>query len=286
MSKQSMKKEEPTLLKQHRQFSGWNNFYQHQSSVTGTIMKFSAYLPKETQKLTHCIIWLSGLTCTEENFIIKSGVQRYLSNTETMIICPDTSPRGLSLPNEHEHYYFGSSASFYVNALTDGYNQHYQMYDYIKKDLIQIIKQDFGIDCISIMGHSMGGHGALILGLRESKMFASVSAFAPIANPTQSLWGQTAFLGYLGPNKNIWTDYDATELIKNGYCRQDSILIDQGRADEFLEQQLLLTNLESAAQNRQSLELRYHDDFDHSYFFVSTFIADHIEFHRNHVKNY
>jgi S-formylglutathione hydrolase len=265
-------------IKSVKTFDGETKYYEHDSDTTKTVMKFSTFLPKE--KVDNAIIWLSGLTCTEENFITKAGVQNYLKNTNTMIICPDTSPRGLDLPNEHDSYDFGSGAGFYVNATTEGYRDHYRMYDYIKHEVISILKDNFNVKNISIMGHSMGGHGALILGLRDSGIFKSVSAFSPIVNPIESPWGQKALKGYLGENLKGAELYDATSIIQSGVTRSDTILIDQGRADEFLEGNLLTENIVRASESAaQSLDVRYREGYDHSYFYISTFIGEHIDFH-------
>jgi S-formylglutathione hydrolase len=266
--------------KSNKVFEGHTCVYEHESAITGTKMIFSTFEPKAKEDLKNCIIWLSGLTCTEENFITKAGAQRYLKDTNTMIICPDTSPRGLDLPGEHEAYDFGSGAGFYLNATTEGYKDHYRMYDYIMKEIVSLLKEEFNITNFSIMGHSMGGHGALVLGLREADTFASVSAFSPIVNPTQCPWGEKAFQGYLGDDKQLWNEYDATELLKSGKKRSDKILIEQGLADEFFENQLKTGNIEAvAAEVGQDLTVNYRKGYDHSYYFISTFIEEHINFH-------
>ena len=269
-----------SLLKSHKTFYGLTQFWEHDSYFTKTKMKFSTFIPSNEVK--GCIVWLSGLTCTEENFISKAGAQKYLAESGLMVICPDTSPRGLNLPGEHESYDFGSGASFYVNATTPGYKDHYQMESYIASELYELIQIQFGISphTISISGHSMGGHGALILGLKHEKKFRSVSAFSPIVNPVECAWGQKAFQGYFGDVNVLWAQNDATELIKNGSRHQHKILIDQGSKDEFLEKQLLTDHLVKACQSaEQSIEVHYRDDYDHSYYFVSTFIESHIQFH-------
>ena len=266
-------------IKAVKNFEGYTKYFEHQSEITKTKMAFSTFLPSE--KPENAIIWLSGLTCTEENFITKAGAQSHLKNSDTMIICPDTSPRGLDLPGEHDSYDFGSGAGFYVNALTDGYKNHYRMYDYIKLEIVSILKNHFKVKNISIMGHSMGGHGALILGLREKHLFKSVSAFSPIVNPLNSPWGQKALKGYLGEEMKDADLYDATELIKKGIKRENSIFIDQGTSDEFLEENLLTKNLENAcAETGQKLHVKYREGYDHSYFYISTFMSEHIEFHQ------
>jgi S-formylglutathione hydrolase len=270
---------EVVVTKKSKSFEGETIYYEHKSSVTKTSMKFSTFIPS-TKKIKSAIIWLSGLTCNEENFITKSGIQNCLKNSSTMIICPDTSPRGLNLPGEHDSYDFGSGAGFYVNALTEGYKVHYQMYDYISQEVVSILRDFFNIEKISIMGHSMGGHGALILGLREKNLFSSVSAFSPIVNPSRAPWGQKAFKGYLGSDFEVAKTYDATELLKSGIKRSDSILIDQGTDDEYLKENLLTDNFAKACKNaNQELILNYREGYDHSYFFISTFLESHIQFH-------
>lgn len=269
------------LIKKNKTFEGETCYFKHESLSTKTEMKFSCFLPQDKLKLKHCIIWLSGLTCTEENFITKAGSQGHLAGTQTMIICPDTSPRGLNLAGEHDSYDFGSGAGFYVNATTEGYRDHYKMYDYIM-ELVQVIKNDFGIHKISLMGHSMGGHGALVLGLREKSQFISVSAFSPIVNPIECAWGQKAFKGYLGNDKSAWANYDATELVRSGVTRSDSLLIDQGLGDEFYPTQLLTKNLQNVCLEKgQKIEVKLREGYDHSYFYISTFIKEHLDFHIN-----
>lgn len=267
------------VLKQHRSFNGTVRFCEHDSVQTKTKMNFSTYIPDG--EIKGCLIWLSGLTCTDENFMTKAGAQKYLSELNLMIVCPDTSPRGLQLPHEHDSSDFGSGAGFYVDAKTDGYEHHYQMYSYIADELYSFIQKEFKVDNrISIMGHSMGGHGALILGLREKGKFKSISAFAPITNPTQSPWGQKAFLGYLGDQKSQWLTFDTCELLKAGAVHTHEILIDQGTADPFLKENLQPDHLEKVSANsQQKINLRYQNGFDHSYYFIATFIEDHIRFH-------
>lgn len=268
------------IIKQHKSFGGNTIFCEHDSPATKTKMKFSAFLPKEKEEIESAIIWLSGLTCTEENFITKAGAQAYLQNTKTMIICPDTSPRGLGLPGEDDSYDFGSGAGFYINASKSPYDKNYQMEDYIIKDLINILREGFGVNKFSIMGHSMGGHGALTLGLKNSNLFESISAFSPIVSPINCPWGQKAFNGYLGDNKDNWRKYDACELIKSGHKSKNKILIEQGTGDEFLKEQLKTHLFEEACKNNgQDFQINMREGFDHSYYFIASFIKDHIEFH-------
>lgn len=268
------------LIKSHKTFDGFTQFWEHQSYATKTKMNFSAFVPGGEVK--GCLIWLSGLTCTEENFIMKAGAQKYLAEHKLMVVCPDTSPRGLTLPKEHETSDFGSGAGFYVDSITPGFADHYRMYSYVTQELYQIILTHFRIkkDSISVFGHSMGGHGALIMGLRDPQLFKSVSVFAPVVNPSQSPWGRNAFLGYLGDDERLWHSYDACELVKAGKSFPGKILIDQGDKDPFLSDRLLLENFTKACQgSRQVVEIRYQPEYDHSYYFIATFIESHIRFH-------
>lgn len=277
------KESKQTLLKEHESFGGKTAFWSHKSKTTQTEMKFSTFIPK-SKKIDQCIIWLSGLTCTDENFISKSGVQRYLKDSNAMVICPDTSPRGLDLPGEHESYDFGSAAGFYVNATVDGYKDHYKMFDYVADELHDIILNNFAIPAsnISIMGHSMGGHGALILGLNLPNQYKSISAFSPIVNPINCPWGKKAFQGYLGDNEELWKKYDACELIKANKKHPKELLIDQGSADDFLKENLLTQNLiDICKENNQPAQINFRENYDHSYYFIASFIEAHIKFHLN-----
>ena len=270
-------------LKSHKTFNGKTEFWSHESSVTKTEMKFSTFIPEG--EVVGCIIWLSGLTCTEENFITKAGAQKALGKRKLMVICPDTSPRGLNLPGEHDSYDFGSGAGFYVNATTASYSDNYKMYDYIVEELYQIIQNNFLVKNISISGHSMGGHGALVMGLRHPDKFKSISAFSPIVNPKLAPWGVKAFTGYLGSDESSWNNYDATELLKAGKKHPAKILIHQGTADEFLEKNLLTENFIKAASSVDQMhEVKYCEGFDHSYYFIATFIKEHIKHHEGHLE--
>jgi S-formylglutathione hydrolase len=269
------------LLKSHKTFEGQTQFWEHPSTSTQTTMKFSTFIPEGD--VNGAVIWLSGLTCTDENFITKAGAQKYLRNHNLMVICPDTSPRGLQLPGEHESYDFGSGASFYVDATTPGYGGHYKMYSYISEELHGLLQTQFKVakNKISIMGHSMGGHGALVIGLKNPEKFQSISAFAPISNPTHSAWGKKALTGYLGSNEAEWAKYDATALINAGSRHPQKILIDQGTKDEFYEnKQLLPENFQAVCEQKgQALLLNFQTDYDHSYYFIATFIESHIRYH-------
>lgn len=264
-------------LKTHQCFEGKTQFWSHDSVETKTEMKFSTFIP--VGNIKGCLIWLSGLTCTDENFISKAGAQRYLTEAGWMVICPDTSPRGLNLPGEHDSYDFGSGAGFYVDATTPQYKDHYRMFSYINDELYGLIQKEFKVDTIAISGHSMGGHGALVLGLRHPEKYKSISAFSPIVNPTLVPWGQKAFQGYLG-DVNEGNEYDACELLKEGNTHPHKILIHQGTSDEFLEKQLFTKNIETEGKAaRQDLEVKYATGYDHSYYFIGTFIEEHIKFH-------
>lgn len=271
------------IRKKHKSFGGESVFASHSSHATSTTMSFSYFKPQE--EVDSAIIWLSGLTCTEENFITKAGVQSLLAGTKTMIICPDTSPRGLDIEGADESYDFGSGASFYVNATQAPYRENYQMDDYITKDIVSLIKEEFGIEKISIMGHSMGGHGALVLGLRNPEVFRCISAFSPIVNPMNCDWGKKALKGYLGEDQSSWKEYDACELIKSGKKHDKTILIHQGLADEFYPSQLLTENLEEVCKEAgQELQCQKREGYDHSYYFISTFLNDHIQHHLKYLK--
>lgn len=272
-------------LKSHKTFGGLTQFWEHDSKTTGTKMKFSTFCPESVPQ--GCLIWLSGLTCTDENFITKAGAQKRLNEQGLMVICPDTSPRGLQLPHEHEADDFGSGAGFYLNATTEGYKDHYKMYDYIAHELFDMIHAHFGIakDKISIFGHSMGGHGALVLGLTQKEKFRSVSAFSPIVHPSEAPWGQKAFRGYLGDDRQEWGNYDATELVKAGARHPHKILIDQGTKDPFLEKQLLTSHFSEICQAKgQPAQINLREGYDHSYYFISTFVNAHIDFHASILK--
>jgi S-formylglutathione hydrolase len=270
-------------LKVHKTFDGETAFWSHLSEVTKTPMKFSTFIPAGEVK--GCIIWLSGLTCTDENFITKAGAQKYLNDHKLMVICPDTSPRGLNLPAEHDSYDFGSGAGFYVDASTEHYKDHYKMYSYVTDELYGIIKDHFNMNQISISGHSMGGHGALVIGLKNPEKFKSISAFSPIVNPVNAPWGEKAFNGYLGNDKTAWSKFDSCELLKSGHKHPKKILIHQGQSDEFLEKQLLTENFSKAAEvSGQPHEVKLCTGYDHSYYFISTFISEHISHHAEYLR--
>ncbi|MEL7052458.1 MAG: S-formylglutathione hydrolase [Cyanobacteria bacterium J06588_5] len=267
-----------------KSFGGTTRFYQHSSDACACDMALAVYVPPQAEEgPVPVLYYLSGLTCTEKNFIEKAGAQRYAAEHGLLLVAPDTSPRGVDIPGEDDSWDFGTGAGFYVNATQSPWAKHYQMYDYVTVELPQLIAKTFDVkaDRVGIMGHSMGGHGALICGLKNPEQYASVSAFAPIAAPSQCAWGKKAFAGYLGDDESDWADYDATELVKKKGGDERSLLIDQGDADQFLaDGQLLPDTFEAACkQAGQPLTLRMQPGYDHSYYFISTFMGDHISHH-------
>lgn len=260
--------------------------YRHYSSSLKCEMVFALFTPPQAKTQDVPLLWwLSGLTCNDENFCQKAGAFNKAAELGLAIICPDTSPRGLDLQGEHDSYDFGSGAGFYLNATLLPWVEHYRMYDYVVSELPSIVAKLFAFNGKqSISGHSMGGHGALTIALKNPKTFTSVSAFAPITNPSQCPWGQKAFNGYLGSDENLWKAYDTCELIKQG-ARVPDILIDQGESDNFLIEQLKPENLIAVcAQAGQPLTLRQQPGYDHSYYFISTFIEEHLIYHANALR--
>lgn len=269
-------------LSRNRAFNGWLERYRHRSSSLDCDMVFAIYLPDQILSAPcPSLYWLSGLTCTDENFMQKAGAQRVASELGLVLVCPDTSPRGFDMPGEHDSYDFGSGAGFYVNATQAPWSSHYRMYDYVNAELPALIEASFPVsDRCSISGHSMGGHGALISALKNPGRYASVSAFAPISNPSQCPWGEKAFSGYLGDDRSSWAQYDACELIRSELTERLPLLVDQGEADDFMAEQLKPEALQAACEAAgHPLQLRMQPDFDHSYFFISSFIEDHLRFH-------
>lgn len=269
-----------------RCFGGLVQRFQHASSSLGCEMKFFVYLPPNAspERRVPALYFLSGLTCTDENFITKAGAQRAAAKHGLALICPDTSPRGVPIEGDSESWDFGVGAGFYVNATEPKWSRNYRMYDYVTRELPAIVNDALPVDSsrTGIFGHSMGGHGALICALKNPGTYKSVSAFAPICNPVNCPWGQKAFKGYLGEDTSTWQEYDATHLVKKYSGPPLQILIDQGSADNFLGQkQLLPEAFEEAARGVAgvSLKLRMQEGYDHGYYFISTFIDDHIEHH-------
>jgi S-formylglutathione hydrolase len=271
------------VVSRSRCFDGTQFIYQHQSSETGTVMRFAAFVPPQAHQSPFPVLWyLSGLTCTEENFTVKAGAQRVAAELGFLLIAPDTSPRGDAVPSDPAGSYdFGLGAGYYIDATEQPWSRNYRMASYIEHELPGLITSELPADGArqSIMGHSMGGHGALTIALRNQARFASVSAISPICSPMNCPWGQKALSGYLGSNKESWRRYDACALLDDG-ARMTELLVDQGAADQFLETQLKPALLERAcARASVPLSLRMHEGYDHSYFFISTFIEDHLRWH-------
>ncbi|MBW4676651.1 MAG: S-formylglutathione hydrolase [Desmonostoc geniculatum HA4340-LM1] len=271
------------LISEYKSFGGKVGFYSHSSSSCNGEMRFSIYQPPQATKQSVPILYfLSGLTCTEENFMVKAGgVQRFAAEYGLILVVPDTSPRNTGIPGEDDDWDFGTGAGFYVDATEEPWCQYYQMYSYVVDELPVLITANFPgkADKQGIFGHSMGGHGALVCAMRNPELYKSVSAFAPITAPMRSPWGQKIFNTYLGSNQESWRAYDASELVKK-VRYHSSILIDQGTADKFLADELFPEVFEQAcADVNQPLQLRYQEGYDHGYYFISSFIEDHIRHH-------
>ncbi len=270
----------------NKSFGGWHKQYCHHSQALNCEMRFAIYLPPQAVngKKVPVLYWLSGLTCTDENFMQKSGAQRIAAELGIAIVAADTSPRGPGVADD-ETYDLGQGASFYVNATQAPWNRHYQMYDYIVHELTGLIESTFPVSGKrAIAGHSMGGHGALMIALRNPEQYRSVSAFSPISNPLNSPWGQKAFRAYLGEDRAAWRDYDASALMRSA-TQFVPTRVDQGADDEFLNEQLKPESLQaSAASNGYSLELNIHEGYDHSYYFISSFIEQQLRFHAAHLQ--
>eukprot|EP00123_Amoebidium_parasiticum_P022047 comp7850_c0_seq1/m.3437 comp7850_c0_seq1/g.3437 ORF comp7850_c0_seq1/g.3437 comp7850_c0_seq1/m.3437 type:complete len:280 (-) comp7850_c0_seq1:450-1289(-) len=269
-------------------FGGHIKQFRHQSAVLNCEMVFSVYLPPQAAlKACPVLFYLSGLTCTDQNFVTKAHAFKPASEEGLIIVAPDTSPRATNIDGEDDSWDFGSGAGFYVDATEPKWSTHYNMYSYITKELHELVHSSFNTvkDATSIFGHSMGGHGALICALKNPGQYKSVSAFAPICNPTNCPWGQLAFTGYLGPDNGQWEDYDATFLVKKYPGPPLDVLIDQGKGDKFyVEQQLLPENFVAAASEVGfPVALRLQEGYDHSYFFIQTFMEDHIKHHAKYL---
>jgi len=275
------------IVSQSRCFAGTQFVYRHPSQETGTPMRLAAFVPPQAEKRKVPVVWfLSGLTCTEENFTVKAGAQRIASELGLILVAPDTSPRGEGVPDDPEGAYdFGLGAGFYVDATEAPWAKNYRMRSYIERELPSLIAEHLPADMErqGITGHSMGGHGALTIALRNPGRFKSVSAFAPIASPMNCPWGEKALSNYIGSDRSAWREYDACALLESG-ARAPDILVDQGMADSFLESQLKPQLLEEAcAKAGQPLTLRRQDGYDHSYFFIATFIEEHLRWHAKHL---
>ena len=273
-------------LSETRCFGGRIGFYRHRSKVNDCDMQFSVFVPPQARdRKVPVLTFLSGLTCTEENFMVKSGAQRVAAKLGLMLISPDTSPRGEGVPDDPDgDYDMGLAAGFYLNATQEPWSRHFHMYDYITRELPPIVFDHFPGEAArhGLTGHSMGGHGALTIGLRNPAMYRSLSAFAPICTTLHSPWGKKALAYYLGEDTTTWLDYDACEVARRSgdVDRFDRILVDQGADDPYLAEQLRPELLEAACkESGLPLELRIHDGYDHGYYFISTFIEEHLHFH-------
>jgi len=271
----------------NKSFGGWHKQYNHHSTVLNCSMRFAIYLPPQASNINKVpvLYWLSGLTCTDENFMQKAGAMRIAAKLGIAIVVPDTSPRGENVADDSS-YDLGKGASFYVNATQAPWSRHYQMYDYVVKELPQLIESTFPVsDKRSIAGHSMGGHGALTIAMKNPQRYQSVSAFSPISNPMNCPWGQKAFAAYLGKDKTTWRNYDASELMRQAK-QPVPARVDQGESDDFLVEQLKPESLTAAAKvGDYPLALYLHQGFDHSYYFIASFIEEHLQFHFAHLSN-
>ena len=268
---------------QHTSFGGVQGIYTHQSETVSGEMEFSVFVPphEEGAKLP-VLYYLSGLTCSQDNVTTKGGFQRVAAELGLVIVCPDTSPRGTRYKGEDDDYDFGAGAGFYVDATQEPWSATYKMYSYVVEELPVLIGANFPIDPAraGIFGHSMGGHGALTIGLKNPDQYKSISAFSPIVAPSKVPWGQKAFTGYLGDNESDWSQYDAEQLIRAGHKINSEILIDQGSSDPFLETQLQPELFDRACANTgQAVNIRLQPGYDHSYYFISSFMEDHIHHH-------
>ncbi|MDV7104683.1 S-formylglutathione hydrolase [Vibrio sp. TH_r3] len=272
-------------ISQTKVAGGWHKQFTHPSHTLNCTMRFALFLPPNASKANPVpvLYWLSGLTCTDENFMQKAGAFKKAAELGIAIVAPDTSPRGDDVADD-ENYDLGQGAGFYLNATEQPWSDHYHMYDYITQELPQLIENTFPVSSIkSISGHSMGGHGALTIGLKNPDLYRSISAFSPICHPSACPWGQKAFNAYLGSNRQAWKQYDATELLNSAYSALP-ILVDQGEADNFLIEQLQPEFLIEAANKHQTqLQLRMQPGYDHSYFFIASFIDDHLAFHSTYL---
>jgi S-formylglutathione hydrolase len=273
----------------NRCFGGQQLRYRHRSQVLDCDMTFSIYLPPQAEEgPVPVLYWLSGLTCTDENFVTKAGAQRYAAAHGIAVVAPDTSPRGEGVADDPEGAYdFGLGAGFYVNATLQPWAAHYRMYDYITAELPALVATSFPVDQArtGISGHSMGGHGALTIALKNPDRFRSVSAFSPICSPMRCPWGEKALGGYLGADRETWRQYDATQLLAQaGDTEHLPILVDQGEADDFLAEQLQPELLQRAsAEAGYPVTIRMQPGYDHSYYFIATFIGEHLAFHARHL---
>ena len=274
-------------VSRNRCFGGMQGVYTHAAETTHCSMRFGVFMPPQAQSARVPVLyWLSGLTCTEDNFIVKAGAQRVAAELGVAIVVPDTSPRGLGYPGEADAYDFGLGAGFYVDATEAPWSEGYRMYSYVTNELPAYVERHFAVVAgrAGIFGHSMGGHGALTIALKNPGRYRSVSAFAPIASPMRCPWGEKALTGYLGSDRGRWREYDATALIADRGWRGSALLVDQGTSDPFIESQLKPELLRQACEQAGvALDLRLRDGYDHSYFFIATFIEEHLRLHARHL---
>ena len=271
----------PELVSESRCFDGRQLVYRHASATCACTMRFAVYLPPAAAKgPVPAVYWLSGLTCTEENFSVKAGAQRYAAELGLALIIPDTSPRGVNIPGEDASMDVGTGAGFYVNATQPPWAAHYRMHDYIRDELVDVVNANLPVDPErkSISGHSMGGHGALLIGVGSPERYRSVSAFSPISSSSLSAWGQHALTAYLGPDRESWLAYDAAAVIRAKPSHHE-LLVDQGGGDPYLEQLRPDVLQQACRESGQRLTYRERPGYDHGYYFVSTFIAEHLKFH-------
>ncbi|KAI9222774.1 hypothetical protein BC828DRAFT_345669 [Blastocladiella britannica] len=280
-----------TITSSARSFGGRVLKYKHASATLGCDMVFSVFLPPAVTETSSpsikvpAVVFLSGLTCNEDNFLTKAGAVQYAAKLGVALVCPDTSPRNVNCPDDATSWDFGQGASYYVDATTPEYAKHYRMYSYVTQEFHDLITSTLPIDKtrISLMGHSVGGHGALTLGLRNPHLYRAISAFAPMSNPTNCAWGVKAFSRFLGDsdNKQAWKQYDATEVVKAYNGRDVDVLVDQGTADTFLAEYLLTPRVVEAAKGNQRVHLEYRerDGYDHGYWYISTFVEEHLRWH-------
>jgi len=275
-------------VSENKIFGGRQLQFSHNSEVLGCEMQFSIYLPPQAEKKNVPILyWLSGLTCNDQNFVTKAGAQQFAAAEGIAIVCPDTSPRGESVPDDPEHAWdFGLGAGFYVDATQSPWVKNYQMYSYIVDELPSLINAKFSVDPAraGISGHSMGGHGALTIAFKNTDKYKSVSTFSPIVSPLNCPWGEKALSNYLGESREDWIEYDSCSLVSRAETKLP-VLVDQGSADDFLESQLKTQLLIEAAKSANyPMTIRYQEGYDHSYFFIASFIGEHIKFHADHLK--
>jgi S-formylglutathione hydrolase len=273
------------IRSEHACFGGRMVFCEHASEATGTPMRFAVFVPPQAaSRRVPALYFLAGLTCTDETFMIKAGAQRHAAAYGLMLVAPDTSPRGANLPGEDDSWDFGTGAGFYLDATAAPWSRHYRMAQYVSRELPALIEANFSAGARrGVFGHSMGGHGALVTALRDPERWHSVSAFAPIANPVVVPWGEKAFAAYFGPDRAVWAEWDASLLMRRR-AYPGPILVDQGDADAFLTVQLRPESLTDAATaSGQALTLRLQPGYDHSYWFIQSFVGDHIKHHAEHL---